>query len=110
MRENQNVIWTAEQDAALKAVDRWMRTSEQIFRLFGFAGVGKTTLIKHFAEHIDGDVAFVSFTGKAASVKHANLEDVNLLDAFNNILGREAVKKASAGGTDRQKIPSSTWG
>jgi exodeoxyribonuclease V len=65
------VKWTAEQDAALKAVDRWMHTSEQIFRLFGFAGCGKTTILRQFAEHIDGEVLFVSFTGKAASVMRA---------------------------------------
>lgn len=40
----------------------------QIFRLFGYAGTGKTTLARYFAEHVDGDVQFAAFTGKAAQV------------------------------------------
>jgi len=39
-----------------------------IFRLFGYAGTGKTTLAKHLAESIDGKVLFAAFTGKAACV------------------------------------------
>ncbi|MBL4874904.1 MAG: ATP-binding protein, partial [Cohaesibacteraceae bacterium] len=58
--------WSPEQDAALKAVQTWLRDSgEQIFRLFGYAGTGKTTLARHFAENVDGDVLFAAFTGKA---------------------------------------------
>ena len=61
--------WSPEQDAALKSVDRWLHKGEsQVFRLFGYAGVGKTTLARHFAEHAGGDVAFAAFTGKAAHV------------------------------------------
>jgi len=40
----------------------------QIFRLFGYAGTGKTTLAKHLAEDVDGKVVFAAFTGKAALV------------------------------------------
>ena len=39
-----------------------------MFRLFGYAGTGKTTLATHLAEHVDGEVKFAAFTGKAASV------------------------------------------
>ncbi|MBB4305393.1 exodeoxyribonuclease-5 [Rhodobium orientis] len=61
--------WSAEQDAALKAVSRWLKTPDrQIFRLFGYAGTGKTTLARHFAESVDGEVLFAAFTGKAAQV------------------------------------------
>lgn len=61
--------WTAEQDAALRAVDRWLKAGDsQVFRLFGYAGAGKTTLARHIAEHADGAVAFAAFTGKAAHV------------------------------------------
>ncbi|NWG93071.1 MAG: ATP-binding protein, partial [Parvularculaceae bacterium] len=39
------MLWTPEQDRALKAVDRWMKSPDsQVFRLFGYAGAGKTTL------------------------------------------------------------------
>lgn len=63
-------IWTPEQDQALTAVARWLETpgARQVFRLFGYAGTGKSTLARHLAEHVDGDVAFAAFTGKAALV------------------------------------------
>lgn len=63
--------WSPQQDAALKAVDHWFKNEskqKQVLRLFGFAGTGKTTLAKHFAENIDGLVKFATFTGKAAHV------------------------------------------
>jgi exodeoxyribonuclease-5 len=68
--------FSPQQDAALAAVAAWLkdrpaRGARQIFRLFGFAGTGKTTLAKHLAEHVDGEVAFAAFTGKAALVMRA---------------------------------------
>ena len=39
-----------------------------MFRLFGYAGVGKTTLARHIAAEADGFVVFAAFTGKAALV------------------------------------------
>ncbi len=39
-----------------------------MFRLFGYAGTGKTTLARHIAEGVDGGVKFAAFTGKAALV------------------------------------------
>src|SRR6476620_10637534 len=66
--------FTPQQDEALKAVAGWLKTKPrrrdvpQIFRLFGYAGTGKTTLAKHVAEGVDGKVLFASFTGKAAQV------------------------------------------
>ncbi len=47
----------------------WLKSGRpQVFRLFGYAGTGKTTLARHFAEGLDGEVAFGAFTGKAAHV------------------------------------------
>ena len=61
--------WSPEQDDALLAVDRWLKAGDTpVFRLFGYAGAGKTTLARHFAENAGGDVAFAAFTGKAAHV------------------------------------------
>ena len=61
--------WSEQQDSALRAVDDWIkRGDEPIFRLFGYAGTGKTTLAKHLAEGVDGTVLFGAFTGKAAQV------------------------------------------
>ena len=64
--------FSPQQDEALKAVSRWLKEGRpQIFRLFGYAGTGKTTLARHFAEHVDGSVQFAAFTGKAAQVLRA---------------------------------------
>jgi exodeoxyribonuclease-5 len=61
--------FSPQQDEALKAVARWLKDGHRpLFRLFGYAGTGKTTLARHFAEHIDGQVQFAAFTGKAAQV------------------------------------------
>ncbi len=61
--------FSAEQERALSAVNRWLKAGDrQVFRLFGYAGTGKTTLAKHFAEGVDGNVLFAAFTGKAAQV------------------------------------------
>ncbi len=61
--------WSPQQDHALLAVSRWLKDGEpQVFRLFGYAGTGKTTLARHIAEDVDGDVIFGAFTGKAAMV------------------------------------------
>jgi exodeoxyribonuclease V len=58
-----------QQDAALRAVAAWMKRGRpQVFRLFGYAGTGKTTLALRIAEGVDGDVLFAAFTGKAAQV------------------------------------------
>jgi exodeoxyribonuclease-5 len=61
--------WSPQQETALKAVAEWLKRGEpQVFRLFGYAGAGKTTLAKQLAEDTDGEVAFAAFTGKAALV------------------------------------------
>lgn len=65
--------FSPQQDDALKAISDWHKASKKgraqpVFRLFGYAGTGKTTLARHIAEGIDGGVLFAAFTGKAAAV------------------------------------------
>jgi exodeoxyribonuclease-5 len=66
--------FTPHQDKALSAVRDWLRAkpghdgTPQVFRLFGYAGTGKTTLARHVAECAPGKVLFAAFTGKAALV------------------------------------------
>jgi exodeoxyribonuclease V len=63
------MAWSPQQDAALKAVSLWLkRGAPQVFRLFGYAGSGKTTLARTIADDSEGDVLFAAFTGKAALV------------------------------------------
>src|SRR5258705_7130719 len=66
--------FTPHQDSALKAVAGWLKAkpgkngTPPVFRLFGYAGTGKTTLARQVAEGVDGEVKFAAFTGKAALV------------------------------------------
>ena len=63
------MAWSPQQDAALKAVSAWLKAGDRpVFRLFGYAGTGKTTLAKQIAEDAQGEVAFGAYTGKAALV------------------------------------------
>jgi exodeoxyribonuclease-5 len=57
------------QQSAVDAVRNWLRTprAPPVFRLFGYAGTGKTTLAKTIAADLPR-VAFAAFTGKAAAV------------------------------------------
>lgn len=66
--------WSPKQEAALRAVGDWLKApgEKKLFRLFGYAGTGKTTLARHFASQCGGLVLFAAFTGKAASVMRAN--------------------------------------
>src|SRR5690606_42110518 len=66
--------FTPHQNEALKAVAAWLKAkpgrngTPQIFRLFGYAGTGKTTLARHIADGVNGEVKYAAFTGKAALV------------------------------------------
>lgn len=64
------IHWSPEQDAAIKAVQAWLAdpNGPQVFRLFGFAGTGKTTLAKELAESVKGLAIAATFTGKASLV------------------------------------------
>ena len=65
--------WSPQQEHALAEVSRWLRDADrQVFRLWGYAGTGKTTLARHFAEGVGGRVLFAAFTGKAADVMRRN--------------------------------------
>ena len=68
-------VFTPHQDAALTAASNWLKGARgraSIFRLFGYAGTGKTTLVKHIAEGVDGKVLFAAFTGKAHGNRRAD--------------------------------------
>ena len=94
--------FSPQQDAALKAVERWLKEGRKpLFRLFGYAGTGKTTLARHFAEHVDGQVQFAAFTGKAAQVLRSkgatNARTIHSL--IYRPRGEEAVEDETTGKT-----------
>jgi ATP-dependent exoDNAse (exonuclease V) alpha subunit len=67
------VEWSPQQDEALMAVSRWLKDKNgpQVFRLFGWAGTGKSTLARHLAQGVKS-VKYAAFTGKAALVMRKN--------------------------------------
>lgn len=69
-----NLELTADQTAAEKLIENWFfKETNPFFVLTGYAGTGKTTLLKHCVTEVLGLVpeisaAFVTPTGKAATV------------------------------------------
>lgn len=65
--------WSPQQAGAIDAVAHWYAAKDKpVFRVFGFAGTGKTTLARHFAEGLKGVVHYAAYTGKAAMVMRKN--------------------------------------
>ncbi|MEY4838537.1 MAG: hypothetical protein RLZZ475_2396 [Pseudomonadota bacterium] len=62
--------WSPQQEQAIAAVRAWLADpgGAQVFRMFGYAGTGKTTLAKELAASVKGKVLYATFTGKAALV------------------------------------------
>ncbi len=94
--------FSPQQDEALRAVATWLKAGRpQLFRLFGYAGTGKTTLARYFAEHVDGQVQFAAFTGKAAQVLRSkgatNARTIHSL--IYRPRGEEAVEDETTGKT-----------
>lgn len=69
-KAKERMSWSPQQDAAIKAVQKWLaeKRGPQVFRLFGYAGSGKTTLAKNLAQDVRGPVLYGAFTGKASLV------------------------------------------
>jgi exodeoxyribonuclease-5 len=63
------VRFTNDQQTAIAAFREWFLDHRVgVFKMWGYAGTGKTTLATHLAEHVMGRVMFGAYTGKAASV------------------------------------------
>jgi len=61
------------QAEAVGMITDWINLpSHQIFRLFGYAGTGKTTTIAAAVNNLNLKVAYIAYTGKAASVMRNN--------------------------------------
>ncbi|OGT55500.1 MAG: ATP-binding protein [Gammaproteobacteria bacterium RIFCSPHIGHO2_12_FULL_63_22] len=62
--------WSPQQERAISDVATWLKDphGKQVFRLFGYAGTGKTTLAKELAKTVKGKVLYATFTGKASLV------------------------------------------
>lgn len=64
------MLLTRLQSSALDDIQRWLSEAEgaETYRLFGFAGSGKTSLAKVVADGFSGHTIFAAPTGKAAHV------------------------------------------
>lgn len=70
---------------AIAAVQAWLKdpNGKQVFRLFGYAGTGKTTLAKVLAASVKGLVLFATFTGKASLVlRKKGCEDASTIHSL----------------------------
>lgn len=60
-----------QQGQAIKAIVNWAKNEtsrKQVFRLFGYAGVGKTTIARNIPGGLNKRIQFMAYTGKAAHV------------------------------------------
>ncbi|GAB7039734.1 MULTISPECIES: ATP-dependent DNA helicase [Catenuloplanes] len=62
--------WSPQQQEAIEKIVAWYRDPDgpQVFRLFGYAGTGKTTLARSIVEQLGVRALYAAFTGKAAYV------------------------------------------
>jgi len=61
--------WNPQQTVVLDGVAKWFKEKRSPFLyVAGYAGTGKTTLTKHFADNLGVDVCYAAYTGKAARV------------------------------------------
>ncbi len=71
LRSVPTVVPVGQQAAAVAAVVAWFMAPNrpQVFRFFGYAGTGKTTLAQHIVGLLNlRDVKYAAFSGKAAHV------------------------------------------
>ncbi|QDM24968.1 AAA family ATPase [Tardiphaga sp. vice304] len=60
---------SSQQTDAIIRIRAWYASKlKGVFRLFGYAGTGKTTIARELPDALGCNIAFVTYTGKAASV------------------------------------------
>ncbi len=66
-----DISLTDEQNVAVKEIKTWYtggRSTKQVFRLDGYAGTGKSTIVNVVREELGVNAVTAAFTGKAANV------------------------------------------
>ena len=61
-----------DQETAVDAISRWLKSSDPVFTLAGYAGTGKTTILRNVVEGASNAICATP-TGKAASVLRSKL-------------------------------------
>src|SRR6516164_9283522 len=80
--------FSPEQDVALRAVAAWLKAkpgqagTPPLFRLFGYAGTGKTTLARHIAEGVDSETPTFELwpDSSAAEAKLIVIDECSMVD------------------------------
>lgn len=66
------IDWSPQQERALSGISEWLseptEPHNQVRKLFGYAGTGKSTLAREINNLVGGDALACAYTGKAASV------------------------------------------
>lgn len=82
------------QTEAVDKITDWIRNPKsQVFRLFGYAGTGKTTTITAAVDKLGLKVAYIAYTGKAASVMRNNGVPAETLHSLIYLFDHEDKKK-----------------
>ncbi|MFM6400678.1 AAA family ATPase, partial [Planktothrix sp.] len=91
---------TSQQDQALKQIEQFLNSRQQIFGLFGYAGTGKSTIINLIAQQLVNSgkrVVFTAPTNKAVGVlqRMATEKGVRGVDfmTIHQLLGLAPVKQ-----------------
>jgi exodeoxyribonuclease-5 len=82
---DRGVSWSPQQERAIADVRAWLADPQgkQVFRLFGYAGTGKTTLARELASEVKGAVLYATFTGKASLVlRRKGCEDASTIHSL----------------------------
>jgi len=111
-----------EQQAAKEEFLKWLSDVLQsggvsnIFRIFGYAGTGKTTITREIVRNIKSRVLFGAFTGKAALVMRRNELPARTIHSLIYIpvrperkhadILRKEIKKAQSANVGKEKIKS----
>jgi exodeoxyribonuclease-5 len=90
------LVWSPDQERALRKMKTWLAHQDsQIFKVYGFAGTGKTTLARQVTEWCNFPVKFCAPTGKAAQVlRQKGCDPVSTLhkliyqSSYNESIGR----------------------
>src|SRR5260221_668680 len=109
--------FTPHQDSALKAVADWMKAkpgrngTPPVFRLFGYAGTGKTTLARHIADGVDGEVKFAAFTGKAAlGMRNKGCDNASTIHSLIYRARESGVEQPGCSGGEKTPAAPTTCG
>ncbi len=105
-RENRvSVVRTPQHEAVARSVARWLRDPhQQVYRLFGPAGTGKTTLVR---ELVEGAWLYASYTGKAALVMRQ--KGCAGAQTIHSLIYRPDDARSTVGADGRRQVGFRRW-